>query len=118
MSDGVFSTVAGTIRFKTQSPGGAELFMLDGVLSTARGGYAADAGSFALEVPLNGKVFQYYSLYTNLTLFNYYYRGCTCSTMAGLRSPRRQACRGSSTRRSRLSTATAEATRVAPSVEE
>ena len=48
--------------------------MSDGVFSTARGGYAADAGSFTLEVPLNGKVFQHYFLYTNLALFNYYYR--------------------------------------------
>ena len=67
--------------------------MLDGVLSTARGGYAADAGPFTLQVPLNGKVFQQYVLYTNLALFNYYYRGCTCSTMAGLHAPRSQACR-------------------------
>ena len=121
MSDGFFSTVTGTIRFKTQSPGGAELFVLDGVLFAARGGYAADAGSFTLEVPLNGKAFQYYSFYTNLKLFNYYYLGCTCSTTAGLHSPRRQACRRPP---SWASTWAAASTRccaskaVAPSVEE
>ena len=101
VSDGGFSTVTGTIRFKTQGPGGAGAFVLDGSFSG----------------PLNGKFFQHFLLYSDLVLFNYY-RLCTCSTTAGLRSPRRQACRESSSRRSRLSTASAEATRVAPSVEE
>jgi hypothetical protein len=95
--------------------------VLDFFFSTARGGSAADAGSFALQVSLNGKFFQHYFLYTNLTLFNYYYRKCTCSTMAGLHSPRRQACRR---RSSWASTLAAASTRccaskaVAPSVEE
>ena len=86
---------------KAQSPGGAGAFVLDGSFSDS----------------LNGESFQQLFLYSDLKLFNYYYRVCTCSTTAGLRS-RRQACRGSSPRRSRLSTASAEATRVAPSVKE
>ena len=93
-------------------------FFLTGPPGLARGGSTADAGPFQLQLSLNGKLLEHCFFYTNLTLFNYYYRKCTCSTMAGLHTPRRQACRRSPRWRSRLSTTAAEATRLAPPVEE
>ena len=57
----------------TWSPGGAELLLSDGLFSEARGGYAADAGSFALEVPLNSKAFNDFYDYFGFKLYTYYY---------------------------------------------
>ena len=99
---------------------------LHGPSGLARGGSTADAGLFLLQRFFNGEVFQHYFPYGNLTLSNYFYGKCPCSTMAGLHAPRRQACRRSSgdyaydynyTYYART-TATTEARPVAPFVEE